>query len=104
VTAQRAMPDWVRGRMNATIIMVSQGAMVIGGLIWGSGVAIAGPSYTLLGAAILFLISLLLGARLSINFTANLKEGVSNILAMNGRSYKPRLSSRYTSASFASAS
>jgi len=104
VTAQRAMPDWIRGRMNATIIMVSQGAMVTGGLIWGSAAAIAGPNYTLLGAAVLFLVSLLLGARLSINFAANLKEGVSNILAMNGRSYKPRLPSRYTSASFASAS
>jgi Na+/melibiose symporter-like transporter len=34
VAAQRAMPDWARGRMNATIIMVSQGAMVLGGLIW----------------------------------------------------------------------
>jgi predicted MFS family arabinose efflux permease len=83
VTSQRAMPDWVRGRMNATIIMVSQGAMVVGGLIWGSAVAIAGPSYTLLGAAVLFLITLLLGARLSINFTAKLKDGVSNVLSMS---------------------
>jgi MFS family permease len=86
VTAQRAMPDWVRGRMNATIIMVSQGAMVIGGLMWGTAVAIAGPSYTLLGAAVLFLISLLLGARLSINFRANLKEGVSKVLSMSVKS------------------
>ena len=86
VAAQRAMPSWARGRVNATIIMVSQGAMVIGGLIWGSAVAIAGPSYTLLGAAVLFLISLLLGARLSINFTASLKDGVSNVLSINGKS------------------
>jgi MFS family permease len=86
VTAQRAMPDWIRGRMNATIIMVSQGAMVTGGLIWGSAAAIAGPSYTLLGAAVLFLVSLLLGARLSINFAANLKEGVSNVLSMSVKS------------------
>jgi MFS family permease len=83
VTAQRAMPDWIRGRMNATIIMISQGAMVIGGLMWGSAVAIAGPSYTLLGAAVLFLISLLLGARLSVNLTANLKEGVLNVLSLS---------------------
>jgi MFS family permease len=86
VTAQRAMPDWIRGRMNATIIMVSQGAMVTGGLIWGSAAAIAGPNYTLLGAAVLFLVSLLLGARLSINFAANLKEGVSKVLSMSVKS------------------
>jgi hypothetical protein len=39
--------------------------------------------YTLFGAGILFLMSLLLGTRLSINFTANLQDGVSNILARN---------------------
>jgi MFS family permease len=86
VAAQRAMPDWVRGRMNATIMMVSQGAMVIGGVIWGTAVAIAGPSYTLLGAAVLFLTSLLLGSQLSINLRANLKEGVSNALSMHVKS------------------
>jgi hypothetical protein len=40
--------------------------------------AIAGPSYTLLGAAALFLIGLLLSARLSIDFTANSRKRVSN--------------------------
>jgi MFS family permease len=84
--AQRAMPDWVRGRMNATIMMISQGAMVLGGVLWGTMVAIAGPSYTLLGAAVLFLVSLLLSTRLSINWVANLKESVSNVLPMNRRS------------------
>jgi hypothetical protein len=39
-----------------------------------------------LGAAVLFLVSLLLGARLSINFAANLKEGVSNVLSMSVKS------------------
>src|ERR1700730_1005953 len=85
VSAQRAIPDWARGRMNATIFMVSQGAMVIGGLVWGSLGAIAGPTYTLFGAAILFLVSLLLGGRLSINFTANLKERVSRVRFTNWR-------------------
>ena len=67
VAAQRAMPSWARGRMNATVIMISQGAMVLGGVIWGSAGAIAGTSYILLGAAVLFLMSLLLARRLSIN-------------------------------------
>jgi MFS family permease len=82
VAAQRAMPSWVRGRMNATVIMVSQGAMVLGSVLWGAAVAIAGPSNTLLGAAFLLLISLLLAARLSINFTAKLKESVSNVVTV----------------------
>lgn len=86
LAAQRAIPDWARGRMNATIMMVSQGAMVIGGLIWGAAVTIAGPGYTLFGAAVLFLISLLTGARLSINSTAPLNERVSNVPSMNPKS------------------
>ena len=33
VAAQRAMPGWARGRMNAAVIMVSQGALALGGVI-----------------------------------------------------------------------
>jgi predicted MFS family arabinose efflux permease len=82
VTSQRAMPSWARGRMNATVIMISQGAMVLGGVIWGSASAIAGTSYTLLGAAVLFFTSLLLAHRLSINFAGNLEERVSGLLSI----------------------
>jgi MFS family permease len=74
VAAQRAMPNWARGRMNAAVLMISQGAMALGGVIWGSAAEIAGASYTLLGAAGLFLLSLLLASRLSINFTEKLEE------------------------------
>src|SRR6202140_5991695 len=72
VAAQRAMPSWARGRMNATVIMISQGALALGGVIWGSAVAAAGTTYTLLGAAVLFLISFPLAGRLSIKFTGTL--------------------------------
>ena len=80
VAAQRAMPNWARGRMNATVIMISQGAMALGGVIWGSAAARVGASYTLLGAAVLFLTSLLLARRLSINAAGNLEETVSGFL------------------------
>src|SRR6266446_505683 len=86
VAAQRAVPDWARGRMNATIMMVSQGGMVIGGVIWGSLAAITGPGYTLFGAALLFLISLLLSAQLSIDLTGKLKERISSVLPVNVKS------------------
>jgi hypothetical protein len=72
VAAQRAMPGWARGRMNAAVIMVSQGALALGGVIWGYAVATTGTTYALLGAAVLFLISLAFADPLSINFTATL--------------------------------
>ena len=81
VAAQRAMPNCARGRMNAMVIMISQGAMVVGGIAWGSTAAIAGTSYTLLGAAALFFTSLILTRRLSINMTRNLEETVSGLLS-----------------------
>jgi len=82
VAAQRAMPGWARGRMNAAVIVISQGAMALGGVIWGSAAAIAGASYTLLGAAVLFLTSLFLARRLSINFAGNLEERGSGDLSI----------------------
>jgi predicted MFS family arabinose efflux permease len=69
VAAQRAMPSRARGRINATVIMTSQGAIVLGGAVWGSVAALAGATCALFGAAVLFLLSLILASRLSINFT-----------------------------------
>ena len=82
VAAQRAMPSWARGRLNATFITISQGAMVLGGVTWGLAASIAGVSHTLLGAAVLFLASLLLARRLSINFAADFEESISGILSI----------------------
>jgi MFS family permease len=69
VATQRAIPSWARGRMNATVIMVSQGAMAFGGVIWGYFATTAGVQNTLVGAAVGLLISLVLAYPLSINFT-----------------------------------
>jgi MFS family permease len=85
VAAQGIMPGRARGRLNATIIMISQGAMALGGLIWGSAAAIAGASYTLLAVAILFLTSILLAGRISINFAGNLEKRVSGALSIRVR-------------------
>ena len=82
VAAQRAMPNWARGRLNATVIMISQVAMALGGVIWGSAGAILGTSYTLLKAAVLLLTSLFLARRLSINFAGDLEEWVSAVLSI----------------------
>ena len=81
VATQCAIPAWARGRMNAAVIMISQGAMALGGLIWGSVATIAGPSSALFGAATLFLMSLLLSRRLSISVTTNFQKKVSGFLS-----------------------
>ena len=72
VAAQRAMPSWARGRMNATVIMVSQGAIALGGIVWGFSSQAAGVNVTLVVAAVAMALSLLLANPLSINFTTSL--------------------------------
>jgi MFS family permease len=73
VAAQRAMPAWARGRMNATVIMVSQGAMAFGGILWGTIAATAGVESALIVQAIVLLsvltVTQLLGNPWSIDFT-----------------------------------
>jgi MFS family permease len=70
VAGQRVIPGWVRGRMNAFQIMLGQGAIAIGALIWGSGVTHAGLNSTFSAAAILGFAVLAIGHRTSINFAA----------------------------------
>src|SRR6516165_8320754 len=72
VAGQRAMPGWARGRMNATVIMAAQGAMALGGIIWGSSVSKWGATSTLLAACVLQLASLAAQFWLSIDFTRQL--------------------------------
>ncbi len=35
VASQQAMPGWARARMNAAVTVASQGAMALGGVVWG---------------------------------------------------------------------
>src|SRR6516165_527616 len=76
IAGQRAMPDWARGRMNATIIMVSQGATALGSAVWGAAAANFGFVYPFLAAAglaaIAMIITRLPAYRLSIDFTQDL--------------------------------
>lgn len=77
IAAQRAMPDWARGRLNATIVMCSQAATALGGVIWGSAAATAGVVPTFLSAGLLAMVTLVVvhfavQKRLSIDFAADL--------------------------------
>src|SRR6202035_2128131 len=67
VAGQRAMPSWARGRMNATVIMAAQGAMALGGIVWGTSVSMWGVGPALIAAGVLQLASLILQAKLSID-------------------------------------
>ncbi|MBV9488212.1 MAG: MFS transporter [Verrucomicrobia bacterium] len=73
VAGQRAMPSWARGRMNATVIMAAQGAVALGGVIWGAATSTWGVTPTLLVAAVLLALSLIpILFWLSIDFTGQL--------------------------------
>ena len=68
VAGQRVMPGWVRGRMNSFQIVLGQGSMALGAIVWGTGAAHAGLDLTFAAAATVALAGLALGLRFSINF------------------------------------
>jgi Transmembrane secretion effector len=77
IAGQRAMPDWARGRLNATIVMSGQAATALGGVVWGSAAATAGVVPTFLAAGVLAILAitvvhLAVQKRLSIDFAADL--------------------------------
>ena len=48
LAAQRAIAPWARGRVNAAVIMLSQGAMAVGGIVWGAAAEWFGTRMSLL--------------------------------------------------------
>jgi MFS family permease len=80
VAGQRVMPGWVRGRMNAFLIMLGQGTMALGAVLWGTGVANLGLDLTFAAVAVIALAALALGHALSINFVteAEVEEAPPN--------------------------
>jgi MFS family permease len=53
VMAQRAMPNSIRGRVSAIMMIGSQGAMTLAGIIWGLSGQLAGTRSTLFAASFL---------------------------------------------------
>jgi Transmembrane secretion effector len=77
VASQRAMPDWARGRMNATMVIVAQAATALGGVIWGFAAHHAGVIPTFLGGAgfafvIMIIVRAVPALQISIDFTKSL--------------------------------
>ena len=76
VAGQRVIPDWIRGRMNATHMMVAQGGMAIAGLLWGALAARFNVDWALLSASLLGVVGAFTSKRWSIDFSthANLES------------------------------
>ncbi len=77
VASQRAMPDWARGRMNATMVVVANAATALGGILWGLSAHNLGIVTTFLGAAVFALALMIIvrvvpTLRISIDFTKSL--------------------------------
>jgi len=58
--AQRAIQNSARGRISALMMVLSQGAMALGGAAWGLSAEIWGTRLTLLAAAFLFIVTTIL--------------------------------------------
>src|SRR5258708_35807881 len=59
VAGQRVIPDWIRGRMNATHMMVSQGGMSLAGIVWGALGTALSLDWALFSASALGIVSAL---------------------------------------------
>ncbi len=67
LASQRAIAPWARGRLNAVVLMLSQGALAAGGIVWGAAAERFGSRATLLAIAGLFIASLPLARRWSLD-------------------------------------
>jgi MFS family permease len=77
VASQRAMPNWARGRMSATMVMVANAATALGGVLWGLAAHNVGVVPTFLGAAGFALLIMIVdrvvpALQISIDFTKSL--------------------------------
>ncbi len=72
VAGQRAMPSWARGRLNATVITVSQGAIALGGILWGAAASTIGIQTTVFVAAAVAFTGVLVVRAFSIDFTSDI--------------------------------
>src|SRR5262249_49153422 len=69
VAGQRVIPDWIRGRLNATHMMVSQGGISLAGLVWGALAVTLGIEWALVLASVMGVVSALTAKRWSIDFS-----------------------------------
>jgi len=85
VIAQRSIPNSLRGRISALMMVLSQGAMTLGGVVWGVSAELTGTRVALLAAASLFLTTVLASMLFPRIFRKSLTiEGKAPSLSGNG--------------------
>jgi MFS family permease len=89
VAGQRVIPDWIRGRLNATHMMVSQGGISLAGLVWGALATMFGLEWALLSAGALGIASALTAKRWSIDFSAEVNPDPDPLPAEGDDRYIP---------------
>jgi MFS family permease len=72
VAGQRVIPDWIRGRMNATHMMVSQAGISLAGLMWGALATTLGLEWALFSASAAGIVGALTAKRWSIDFSTDI--------------------------------
>jgi uncharacterized membrane protein YccF (DUF307 family) len=91
VAGQRVIPDWIRGRLNATHMMVSQGGISLAGLVWGSLATVLDLKWALFSASALAMASALTAKRWSIDFSAEVNLDPDPLPGTGPLPYLPEL-------------
>ena len=90
VAGQRVIPDWIRGRLNATHMMVSQGGVALAGIVWGALATGFGVQWALMSASVMGIVSALAAKRLSIDFSTALNLDPHPLPALGPIDYLPQ--------------
>ena len=90
VAGQRVIPDWIRGRLNATHMMVSQGGVAVAGILWGGLATTLGIQWALISASIMGIVSALAAKRLSIDFSTGVNLDPHPLPALGPIYYLPQ--------------
>jgi MFS family permease len=90
VAGQRVIPDWIRGRLNATHMMVSQGGVALAGIVWGALATTLGVQWALISASVMGIGSALAAKGLSIDFSTAVNLDPHPLPALGPMSYLPQ--------------
>lgn len=75
--AHQALPDWVRPRVIALVLLLFQGTQAVGSLVWGVAADLVGLPAALLSASLLMVVSVLVLLRSGLGSSA----GIEPVLA-----------------------
>jgi MFS family permease len=89
VAGQRVIPNWIRGRLNATHMMVSQGGVAVAGILWGGLATTFGVQWALISASVMGIVSALAAKRLSIDFSTDVNLDPHPLPALGPIYYLP---------------